>query len=364
MVTELPRPQPIDPASVPSLSLGRRGYGMDRPDVHPRRCTPTPPSASAPSPPATPSGRRGSRPRSASTGRLGRPLSWWPTPTSTWSMSELRTPPTVRSRCRRSRRASTSSSRSRSPCPTAEGAEIAAAAHAAGVFVMEAMWTRYLPQSDIIRRLLADGAIGEVDLVMADFGFVIPYDPKHRMWDPALGGGALLDAGVYPLSFASSVIGPPARITASGAMTSTGVDARAAIALTTPSGANALVATSMVSALPVRGTIVGSEGRIEIPSPFFGPTGVQLVQGSADSETTLELDRRHLRHGPRRTQLPGDRPGLLRVRGSNRVAAAQPRRDGVDPRHDRRGPTPGHRGAPLTLTTSAVSPAARVDRRR
>jgi predicted dehydrogenase len=170
----------------------------------------------------------------------------------------------------------------------AEGADIAAAARAAGVFAMEAMWTRYLPQSDIVRRLLADGAIGEVDLVMADFGFVAPFDPEHRMWDPSVGGGALLDAGVYPLSFASSVIGPPSAITAAGALTSTGVDARATVQLTTPSGANALVATSMVSALPVRATIVGSAGRIDIPSPFFGPTGVRLVQGDLGSQTTLE----------------------------------------------------------------------------
>jgi predicted dehydrogenase len=168
-----------------------------------------------------------------------------------------------------------------------EGADIAEAASAAGVFAMEAMWTRYLPQSDIVRQLLTDGVIGDVDLVMADFGFASPYDPKHRLWDPSLGGGALLDAGVYPLSFASSVIGSPSTIAASGVMTNTGVDARAAVHLTTPSGANALLATSIVSALPVRATIVGSAGRIEIPSPFFGPTGVRLVQGSIGSETTL-----------------------------------------------------------------------------
>ena len=170
----------------------------------------------------------------------------------------------------------------------AEGAEISAASRAAGVLAMEAMWTRYLPQSDIIRQLLAAGAIGEVDLVMADFGFVSQYDPKRRMWDPSVGGGALLDAGVYPLSFVSSIIGPPATITASGAMTSTGVDARAAVHLTTASGANALVATSMISATPARGTIVGSDGQLDIPSPFIAPTGVRLIRGAFDSVTALE----------------------------------------------------------------------------
>ncbi|MEU9348540.1 Gfo/Idh/MocA family oxidoreductase [Streptomyces sp. NPDC048278] len=167
-----------------------------------------------------------------------------------------------------------------------EGREIASAARAAGVFVMEAMWTRYLPQSDIIRQLLADGALGDVDLVMADFGFVAAFDPAGRMWDPAVGGGALLDAGVYPLSFASSVLGAPSRITASGAMTTTGVDARAVVQLTAAGGANAVVATSMVSALPVRASIVGSAGRIDIPTPFFGPSGVVLTLGSIGSEDT------------------------------------------------------------------------------
>jgi predicted dehydrogenase len=171
-----------------------------------------------------------------------------------------------------------------------EGAEIADAARAGGVFVMEAMWTRYLPQSDIIRQLLAGGAVGEVDLVMADFGFIAPFDPRNRMWDKAVGGGALLDAGVYPLSFASFVLGTPSQVTASGAMTSTGVDARAAVLLTTSSGATALVATSMVSALPVRATIVGSAGRIDVHSPFFGPSGVSLITGSAESETATWRD--------------------------------------------------------------------------
>jgi predicted dehydrogenase len=171
-----------------------------------------------------------------------------------------------------------------------EGADIADAARAGGVFVMEAMWTRYLPQSDIIRQLLADGAVGDVHLVTADFGFIAPFDPGNRMWDKAVGGGALLDAGVYPLSFASSVIGTPSQVTASGAMTSTGVDARAAVLLKTSSGATALVATSMVSALPVRATIVGSAGRIDVQSPFFGPSGVSLTTGAAGSETAAWRD--------------------------------------------------------------------------
>ena len=101
---------------------------------------------------------------------------------------------------------------------------------------MEAMWTRYLPQAGIIRRVLADGVLGDVSLVRADFGFVMPFDPAHRLCAAELGGGALLDAGVYPISFASSVIGPPASVNAVGSLAPTGVDERADLLLATAAG--------------------------------------------------------------------------------------------------------------------------------
>jgi predicted dehydrogenase len=167
-----------------------------------------------------------------------------------------------------------------------QAAEMTAAAKAAGVLAMEAMWTRYLPQSDVLRQLLAAGAIGEVHTVVADFGFAAPFDPANRMWDPALGGGALLDAGVYPISFASSVLGAPVSVVARGELTSTGVDARASLLLGSASGAMALVSTSMVSSHPTRATVIGSTGRIEMGSPFFGPTSITLVAGSIGSEET------------------------------------------------------------------------------
>lgn len=169
----------------------------------------------------------------------------------------------------------------------AEGREIATAARRAGVFVMEAMWTRYLPQMDIVRQLVADGTLGEIHLVMADFGFVAPQDPSSRMWDPRLGGGALLDAGVYPVSFASSILGTPARVQASGIVTPTGVDLRSAAILTSAGGAQAIVATSMVSKLPTRATVIGSAARVEISSPFFSPTGLTLI-ASTDGEDASE----------------------------------------------------------------------------
>ena len=167
----------------------------------------------------------------------------------------------------------------------AEAREITDAGRAAGVLVQEAMWTRYLPQSDILRQVLADGLLGDVRLVRADFGFVFPYDPGHRLWNPELGGGALLDAGVYPISFASSVLGAPTSVTAAGSSSPAGVDERADLLLTS-AGATALASTSLVTALPVTASVLGSEGRLDVLSPFFGPTGVTLTTGSTDAEET------------------------------------------------------------------------------
>ncbi|GAB2580139.1 Gfo/Idh/MocA family protein [Microlunatus antarcticus] len=167
----------------------------------------------------------------------------------------------------------------------AEAREITDAGRAAGVLVQEAMWTRYLPQSDVIRQVLADGLLGDVRLVRADFGFVFPFDADHRLWNAELGGGALLDAGVYPISFASSVLGPPDSVTAVGSLAPTGVDERADLLL--PSGgATALASTSLVARLPVTASVMGSQARLDVWSPFFGPTGLTLTSGSATAEET------------------------------------------------------------------------------
>ncbi len=96
----------------------------------------------------------------------------------------------------------------------AQALELVAAARARGLFLMEAMWTRFLPHVVEIRRLLAEGALGRVVTVMADHGQWFAFDPSSRLFAPELGGGALLDLGVYPVSFASMVLGTPTRIEA------------------------------------------------------------------------------------------------------------------------------------------------------
>ncbi|MDQ1576278.1 MAG: hypothetical protein QOH55_1428 [Microbacteriaceae bacterium] len=158
----------------------------------------------------------------------------------------------------------------------AEAQEIADAARAAGVFAMEAMWTRYLPQTDIARQLLEAGSIGEVRVVTADFGAAAEFDPTSRLFDPRLAGGALLDIGVYPVSFASFAMGAPASVIASGELAPSGVDAQAALILTGPNGAQALLSTGVIARTPWTASISGTLGRIDIHSPFWCASGVTV----------------------------------------------------------------------------------------
>lgn len=155
-----------------------------------------------------------------------------------------------------------------------------------GLFLMEAMWTRFNPLIRRVKALVAEGAIGDVRAVHADFGFTADYDPEHRLWNPALGGGALLDLGVYPVSFAHMLLGEPESITVHGSLAPTGVDADVALLLAYASGAHALLTCSLTSTPAVRAAIVGSAGRIEIPEPFFNPSAI-VVNGE---EERVELD--------------------------------------------------------------------------
>lgn len=158
----------------------------------------------------------------------------------------------------------------------ADARTLVAAAREAGVFLMEAMWSRYFPQTSVIRRLAADGALGNVRSVFADFGHAVPADETHRLYRPDLGGGALLDLGVYPVQFSSMVLGRPAAITTIGALTHTGVDAYSTSILQHPSGAQSTLSTSLLARTPSRAYIAGTEARIELDGPFHVPAGFSL----------------------------------------------------------------------------------------
>lgn len=171
----------------------------------------------------------------------------------------------------------------------ADARAIADAARHAGVLAMEAMWTRYLPQSDIIRQLLADGTLGTVTTVTADFGFSFPFDPTHRLYDPLQAGGTLLDSGVYPVSFVSSVLGAPGRLQAIGSLAPSGVDEQALVSFDYD-GAVGTALSSLTSALPVRAAIGGTNGRIEVDSMFIMPSGLQVVLDAVQGQSPTRLE--------------------------------------------------------------------------
>lgn len=170
----------------------------------------------------------------------------------------------------------------------AEAIELVAAARGAGLFLMEAMWNRFLPTLARVREILDAGAIGEVRTVHADLGFKLNGDPAGRLMAPELGGGALLDLGVYPVSFASFVLGTPATITAIATPTATGVDGQCSILMGYANGAQAVLNTTIEVDSPCTAVIAGTEGRIELAGPVFNPSSVRLLRGPSLEPEVLE----------------------------------------------------------------------------
>ncbi len=155
----------------------------------------------------------------------------------------------------------------------------------AGLLAMEAMWTRYLPHMVRIRELLAAGALGDVRTVFADHTQRITADPAHRINALGLGGGALLDLGIYPVSFIWDVLGAPTGIRALGRLGDTGADTEVAATMSHSTGAVSSFVTSSRGAGPNTAHIVGSEGRIDIDAVWYCPTSFRLV---APDRTVLE----------------------------------------------------------------------------
>jgi predicted dehydrogenase len=145
------------------------------------------------------------------------------------------------------------------------------------VFMMEAMWTRFLPHVIAIRELIADGSIGEIVTFEADHGKRFDFDPSSRFFNPALGGGAMLDLGVYPISFASMLLGPPAKIVAVVDAAPTGVDMADSMIFRYANGAHALINTTMAARTSTRASISGTKARIEIEGDFYSPGAFSLI---------------------------------------------------------------------------------------
>jgi predicted dehydrogenase len=169
---------------------------------------------------------------------------------------------------------------------TPEGtAEVVTAARAAGVFVMEAMWTRFQPAVVAMRELVADGAIGEIRSVQADLGVARDYDPADRLFALELGGGALLDLGVYVVSFAQMLLGTPDSVTVTGSTFPTGVDAEAALLLGYADGRSATLTTSLRYPTPGAARVSGTAGWIDVQPRFHHPDTIVLSRHGAEPET-------------------------------------------------------------------------------
>lgn len=151
-------------------------------------------------------------------------------------------------------------------------------------FLMEAMWTRFLPLMDRVRELLADNAIGQPRMLAADFGFrCSSYTEKQRILDPHLAGGALLDVGIYPLALSSMVFGKPLHIHSMATLSQTGVDEQNAIILSFDQGRLAMIYSAQQTETPHEATIMGTEGMIRLHRSWWCGNKLTLMrQGKSD----------------------------------------------------------------------------------
>ncbi|SCF36225.1 Gfo/Idh/MocA family protein [Micromonospora mirobrigensis] len=167
----------------------------------------------------------------------------------------------------------------------AGAAELVETARSRGLFLMEAMWMRTNPAILRMVELIGQGAIGAVTGVRADFGAAGPFPPEHRMRARALGGGALLDLGVYPVSLAHLLLGVPQHLRAWAKLGPEGVDENTGMVLGYDSGAVATLSCGMVGATPLTASVTGTTGRIDLADPFFRPGALTVHRGDAAPET-------------------------------------------------------------------------------
>jgi len=170
----------------------------------------------------------------------------------------------------------------------ADARAVVQVARSRGLFLMEAMWTRFLPVMGQVREWLAAGVIGEPRLVTGDFGFRAGVDPQARLFNPELAGGALLDVGIYPISFACMVLGTQPRDVASlASLGDTGVDEQAGIVLRYENGALAVATTTIRTTTPQEARILGTDGMILLDPPFW--KGERAVLRTGDRQEAVDL---------------------------------------------------------------------------
>ena len=153
-----------------------------------------------------------------------------------------------------------------------------------GLFLMEAMWTRFFPAMECLKNLLQKGAIGEPRQLMIDFGFRTDFKAEGRLFNLEQGGGSLLDVGVYPVSLSSMIFGPPQQVVGLANCGESGVDEQAAFVLKHSGGALALLSSAIRTETEKRLVLHGTEGRILVPPQFFQPTSLELTRADRAPE--------------------------------------------------------------------------------
>ena len=180
----------------------------------------------------------------------------------------------------------------------AEAKALVDTARSRKVFLMEAMWTRFLPHIARLREILDAGTLGELVTLTADHGQWFAPDANSRLFDPRLGGGALLDLGIYPVSFASLVFGIPDRVTARSSPDFTGVDGQTSVVLDYTSGAHSVLTTTLSAATANVAAISGTDARVELDRTWYAPTSFRVT--SRDGDVIERYDAPHeglgLRH--------------------------------------------------------------------
>ena len=157
-----------------------------------------------------------------------------------------------------------------------EAQEMVDAAQVNNLALMEAMWSRFLPHYAQVREIIASGVLGKILTVHADHGQRLADQNIPRLVEPSLAGGALLDLGIYPVSFAHMILGNPTKITASGVLTDKGVDGQTSMIFDYADGAQAVLSTTMVEQTPCRAVVAGVNGWLEIDRVFYTPTSMRV----------------------------------------------------------------------------------------
>ena len=164
------------------------------------------------------------------------------------------------------------------------------------VALMEAMWARFLPHYAKVREIIASGVLGPILSIHADHGQRLADQGIARLVDPQLAGGALLDLGIYPISFAHMILGNPTSITSKAVMTDRGVDAQTSMIFSYDNGAQAVLTTTMIEQTPCRAVVAGLDGWLEIDRTFYNPASMRVILNDG---TVTEYPNAYAGHGLR-----------------------------------------------------------------